>query len=163
MTNRSEIILLDKIRCDMLIQNVSSRNEIYKVLTQCSEDFFNQNYNNEKAISNLSDKFFKNGVVKVVLINKQLAGFVAYYCNDTVTKTAFLSMIIVKNDFQHCGVGTELLNCVVSDCKKNNFDFIRCEIDNKNNNSKSFFKKQKFNFEKNTESETSYYIRSLKE
>lgn len=146
----------------MELKIISGIEQIIEILTSCGNDFYNQSYNNEKAIDILSEKFSKFGVVLALYLDNDLAGFISFYANDFDTKKAFLSMIIIRRGFQRKGVGTALLNEMEKYCIENGFNEIISEVDDKNIKSKSFFSKNGYNVTEKKGQGTSFYLKKIR-
>lgn len=146
----------------MELKIISGIEQIIEILTSCGNDFYNQSYNNEKAINTLSEKFSKFGVVLALYLDNDLAGFISFYANDFDTKKAFLSMIIIRRGFQRKGVGTALLNEMEKYCIENGFNEIISEVDDKNIKSKSFFSKNGYNVTEKKGQGTSFYLKKIR-
>ncbi len=145
----------------MDLKQITTKDQISSVLTVCRNDFYNQKYNNESFINLLTDKFFNNGIVLVAYIEDEIAGFISFYANDFSSKRSFLSMIIIRNEFQRKGVGTVLLNGMETFCIENGFKEIFSEIDDKNIKSQSFFYKNGFVLTDQKGEGTSFYLKKL--
>lgn len=128
----------------MVIQVVDSQSDIAETLFQCREDFYNQDFNNIDLIETLSFKFSKYAKVVRFVDEHNILGFAAYYINNTETRIAFLSMIIISNKYQGLGLGTELLNYIQSDCKNEKMEYLRLEVDLKNTNAIRFYTRNSF-------------------
>lgn len=128
----------------MVIQVVDSQSDIAETLFQCREDFYNQDFNNIDMIETLSFKFSKYAKVVRFVDEHKILGFAAYYINNTETRIAFLSMIIISNKYQGLGLGTELLNYIQSDCKNEKMEYLRLEVDLKNANAIRFYTRNSF-------------------
>lgn len=116
-------------------------------------------------ISNLNeyaDKLFKNAIVISLLYNNDIIGFAAFYCNDNVNKTAFLSQIGVLNKFKSKGYGTLLIKKAEDLSKANNMEKMRLEVYNNNSKGIYFYKKNGYIFEKKCSENSNYMIKELR-
>ncbi len=77
-----------------------------------------------------------------------IAGYVSMYANDQETKTAFITLFVVKDEFQRMHIGTELMNACRRIAERNKMKRIRLEVLNSNMKAISFYKKQGFYEEK---------------
>lgn len=145
----------------MEVRRILNKEQIISVLTDCGNDFFNQNFNNEESIQILSEKFYDFGIVFAAYFENDLAGFISFYANDYDSKRAFLSMIIIKNKYQRKGVATTLLNEMETFCKTHSFNEILSEVDDKNVKSKSYFLKNAFSVTQEKGQGTSFYLKKL--
>lgn len=100
----------------------------------------------------LAEKYHKYAKVVVLYEETQLAGFGCFYCNDTQSRTAFLSLIAVLPCHQRKGYGNMLLSEVISIAKKEGMKQIELEVKKKNPGAIQFYQKYGFSImEKETE------------
>ena len=66
----------------------------------------------------LAEKFINKGHVIMAFDGTHPIGLIAFYANDTVNKTAYASVIGIIKNYQHQGIGKELLNKCISICKE---------------------------------------------
>ena len=131
----------------MLIKRSAVFEEIFSVMMDCRESFYDQRYNDQNVILRLADKFSNNADFVSIYIDKKVAGFISYYANNYETKTAFISMIIVKKEFSKRGIGTKLLEYACKESIKRGMENISLEVDFKNANAISFYFKNNFHQE----------------
>jgi ribosomal protein S18 acetylase RimI-like enzyme len=55
-------------------------------------------------------------------------GFVAYYCNDTVTQMAYVSLVLVAPMERRKGIGRTLMTIVLEIAKRRGFESCRLEV-----------------------------------
>lgn len=60
----------------------------------------------------LCSKLIEHGIVLCLKQDDTIVGFAAFYANNQVTGSAFLSLIAVSPDYRHQGLGRELVNAV---------------------------------------------------
>lgn len=128
----------------MVINRLTSLEEIVSVMSLCGDAFYNQNLNNPDAITTLAEKFVMHGNVLVATEAKEQLGYIAYYNNDKSGQCAFVSMIIVRSGQQGNGVGTALLDAAKQDCIEKGMKQIRLEVDAGNNQAINFYLKKGF-------------------
>lgn len=134
--------------------------EILNIMEKSAKSFYNQKINNQARLKELSEKFQNYGIFIKVCENKNIVGFAAFYCNDSKSGIAFLSMIIVNSEYRKRGVGKNLLNMVLLKCIECKMNFIELEVDKSNYEAISFYKKN--NFLCVAQSSNSYiYIKNL--
>ena len=90
---------------------------------------------------------FKNGV----------AGYAAMYANNLETKCAYITLIAVKPECQHNGIGGQLLKKCETTAIEKGMDKIRLEVLKDNFKAQNFYKKNGFDFEA-TQTERSFYM-----
>ena len=83
--------------------------------------------------------------------NEENIGVLVFYANDIKTKTAFISLIGVKDAWQGKGLGKWLLEVCIQNAKQQKMQKIALEVDNDNPNATEFYKRNGFVFVKKTE------------
>ena len=141
------------------IRNLKSANRIYSALLECADCIYDQSYNNEMVLKSLSKKYSKNAFFYILLVDKTLAGFIAFYGNDISKKTAFISMVVVKNTFQGLGIGSILLDLAFSLTKLHGMTKMLLEVNNKNKNALSFYTKKGFVFHHDGKKDSAFLIK----
>ncbi len=86
----------------------------------------------ETDIIQYVDKIIKHANVLTYFIEGELAGFIAYYCNDKNKYKAFLTMLCVANGFEGKGIGKFLLQTSLLNVRELGFKTYSLEV-NKNN------------------------------
>ena len=113
--------------------------EIVDCMKLCADDMFNKHMSTEENICELADKYAKYGCFFIALEGDEILGEVAFYCNDEVSRVGFLSMIVVRKNYQHKGIGYELLHKVEKICLEKDMLRLRLEVDIKNESAKHFY------------------------
>lgn len=134
-----------------MIQIIKKENKdcISEIIRICKKDMFSER--SDDFLDSLAEKFSKSACFLAAYSDEKLAGYVAFYCNDTVSKTAFISIIVVKKCFQRIGLGSTLIDEAISTSKKNGMKRIRLEVDKNNEKAIAFYKKKGFKIESDTE------------
>ncbi len=89
-------------------------------------------------------------------------GFAAVYVNDHESKTAYVSLISVKEEAQGRHIGSMLIKRCFETAIANGMNKIRLEVLNSNSKAITFYKHYGFETESYTQSDTQYMIRLLK-
>lgn len=145
---------------DITIQEIKNGREIEDVLRECANDFYNQIYNNADVIIDLARKFLEYAYFEVAMSNNNTCcGFVAYYANDYFTLNAFVSMIVVKKEFQKLGIGKRLLEQVINRSKYFGLKSLSLKVDKTNENAINFYINRGFQI---VEDRDASYIMKLK-
>ncbi len=122
-----------------IINNIS---EIQQIVHSCKEDMFSSL--SDDFLESLAEKFAKHGCFLTAYQEEKLVGYIAFYCNDNVGKTAFISVIVVKKSFQRIGLGSALINEAIKKSKENGMTKLRLEVDMNNKNAIQFYKRMGF-------------------
>ena len=142
------------------IKTLNTLNEINEILVLFN-DSFPRPLSERIDFSEYAAKLFENAVVKVIYENGEIAGFIAYYCNDSGTKAAFLTQIAVTECKKKKGFGGILLDDCISHCIDEKMDSIICEVDNNNENAISFYRKKGFVFHSTASDKSQFLIKKL--
>lgn len=111
----------------------------------------------KEKIHILADKYAKCAELVVAYYSQTIVGYIAYYRNDVNSGVAYITMVVVKEDYRKKGIASLMLKCVIDDCIQNGFSIIRLEVDNENKNAIALYKKFGFKFEKTASERSSYY------
>lgn len=130
--------------------------DIEAVMLACSTDFFEQSNNTPERIKELSQKFSKFAQVVSAKYESEIVGFIAFYNNDRINYSGFLSMLIVKNQFQGYGVGSMLLELCIEQCKKGGMTTLRLEVNREN--ARAIHLYEKIGFKEVEKSEDSIFL-----
>lgn len=144
----------------MELREINAVDEIVSVMTLCKQDFYLFKYEETNAIIELASKFSKFGNF-IVLSDESIAGFIAFYANDRRTFIAYISMLIVKKEYQAKGFGKLLLFNAIAKCKSEGMRIIKLEVNRNNLKAIDFYTKYGFSFLQNTGDETIYMIKSI--
>lgn len=129
---------------EIQVIEINKEDEIFNSLSLCSSALFNQDINNEETLKKLSHKYAENGVCYVVSVGGVVSGFVACYVNDRETFKGFLSIIVIKKEYQGLGLGALLLDVVFATCKQETIRELLLEVDSNNDLAIKFYKRRGF-------------------
>lgn len=90
------------------------------------------------------DKLFSLAVINSYITEGELVGFCAYYLNDKVSKTSFLSMICVNPAYQGKGIGLILITQWIISAKYHGFIAFKLEVDIYNKKAVNIYEKMGF-------------------
>lgn len=130
-------------------------------MEKCAPFFHNQSFNVPSEIDRLAHKFAQNGSVIVAIEQDTVIGFSAFYSNDHIEQTAFLSMIIVVGNVQGLGVGKALLDETVRVCLSKGMKRLKLEVANDNVNALKFYERNGFTFESSKSDNTTIMVKGL--
>ncbi|MBQ9205641.1 MAG: GNAT family N-acetyltransferase [Treponema sp.] len=128
----------------MVIREVASEFEIERLLKTFDTNFTKSL---EKRIPNLTDyatKLFNNSVNKVAVSENTVLGFIFFYCNDIVSRKAFISQFCIADKCRRTGIGTFLLENVIDYCRKEKMSSIELEVNKTNHVARCFYEKHGF-------------------
>lgn len=62
----------------------------------------------------------------------RIDGFVAYYCNDNLRSSSFITMLVVDPMFQGIGIGHSLVSAVIATARSRSFKSCRLRVHKEN-------------------------------
>ena len=90
------------------------------------------------------EKLGNYATIHTHLIDDRLVGFIAYYKNDENKELAYLSMLIVDEEFQFKGIGSSLMKSFLTDVINEGFKIIKLEVLKSNEKAINFYEKLDF-------------------
>ena len=95
-------------------------------------------------ISEYSDKLSDNANVSVLQFDSDPVGIACFYDNDKNTFIGYISLIGIKSEYRKKGFGKVLMGHVLEESKANGMKTVRLEVDDRNRDAISFYKKYGF-------------------
>lgn len=135
-----------------------SKGDILDTLICFKKDIFDKTITDTQLME-LADKFAKYAFFIVASDNGSDVGYVAFYCNDTVRKNAFISMIIVDSKHQGHGYGKSLLTKAIEVARDADMSSVKLEVSKENSNAIAFY--HKLGFEVVNEDHTKYTLEKI--
>lgn len=129
----------DEIR----IKKIYDYSQIYKVLVEISSAYDPPLITSIKNLPEYALKLSNNAEV-LVAGRESILGLIAFYCNDAVNKTGYITQIAVKSTNQSRGIGKRLMNASYSICKENGMRKIKLEVRKSNIKAIKFYEKEGF-------------------
>lgn len=120
----------------MLLQRINDYEQIYGAFDELKENFFNFNGD----LKEFSSKVYKHGVCFVARTDK-IAGLIAFYANDYISKKAFITSILVSETERGKGIGTKLIKCAEEICEIEGFKKVCLEVNADNVIAIDFYKR----------------------
>ena len=126
-------------------------------MAECEDSLYDEEVVSSGIYDSLIEKYAKFAYVVAAQFNNELIGYAAFYCNDIVTKQAYLSMIVVKKEYQHIGAGNALMREIKRICCDNGFLTIKLEVDVNNYKAKNLYHKCGYAYESIASEHTEYF------
>lgn len=139
---------------------ISDKETKKKIVIEFAEFYYNHGLG-KGFLLDFAGKISERAAMISAVVDGETAGFVAYYRNDISTGTAYITAVVLKDRFRGFGIGTTMLQNVISDCKSNGFKIVRLEVDNENRTAVHLYTKLGFRKEKESEHNSSYYCLTL--
>ncbi len=90
------------------------------------------------------DKLLNRAEIVTIRDGERLQGFAAYYCNDLVSRVAFLSMMAVAPEARGRGIGKRLLETFLADARRRGFRSCRLEVHPDNRVARQLYERNGF-------------------
>lgn len=110
--------------------------EVFNAFTLLKNEFFS--FKGELDV--FSEKIYKNGIC-IIGENEEVCAVIAFYANDEIRKTAFITSVLVSGSVRGQGIGTSLIQKAENYCKEKFFEKMRLEVDSENKAAISLYKK----------------------
>jgi len=85
-------------------------------------------------------------------ISEELAGFVAFYCNDKEKELSFITLVLISPKFRGSGLASNLVRFTLESCRLKGFRKCGLQVKNDNLTAISVYQKLGFKIDKETES-----------
>lgn len=82
----------------------------------------------DQPVTMYVEKIYNNANIQLYTVQGNLAGFVAYYCNDPSKDISFLTMLCVDSQYLGKGIGKHLLHSSISYVKSMGFSNFGLEV-----------------------------------
>lgn len=122
---------------------MTQENEIAEILNNFSSCLTSLR-KGEDFQKKIAKKFALNANFKVALCDGEIAGFIAFYANNSVDKIAYISMIAVKEKYRKQGFGLLLLQECEKNAKVSAMKTINLEVLLENTAAIEFYKRNGF-------------------
>ena len=137
-----------------MIKQIKTKSELIDIFS-VFETYFEIFRKGSKSRELFAEKIYGSGIT-IALYREELIGFSCFYCNDYQSRTAYISLIAVKQEYEHKGYGTRLLEEVKKTARDRGMTRLRLEVRKNNDQAISFYRKKGFIFEQ--EMEDSFYV-----
>lgn len=129
-----------------VIKQLTQLDDIYKTLLLFDADFVPSLSERGLDLKAYAQKLFEFAMVYTLCYENLESGFVAFYANDTVNRTAYLAQIAVKSQFINRGFGYILLLLTIKTSKEKGMETMKLEVDKHNHSAISFYVRNGFSF-----------------
>lgn len=109
---------------------------------------------------NMADKFALYAEFVLAYENDDNIGFIAYYANDNIAKTVYITMIAVSPMHRNKGVGGGMLERCIADAIDKEMNIIKLEVGKDNFKAQKFYEKYGFVVDGET-SENTFYMKKM--
>lgn len=105
------------------------------------DEFYIPTISSIVSIPHYANKLIEKAHVYISQVGNQDCGILAFYMNDKLSKTAFISSIGLLPAYQGKGFALNMLEFFESTCKKNHFNQLQLEVHQSNITAIQFYKK----------------------
>lgn len=139
---------------------ISEISDIYAVLNLFKDVLPSLNKGENISIQ-IAAKLSKYANVLVFRNSGQIVGFVAFYANDDIKHTAYISFISTLPIFQRKGYGSVMLKKVESMSKELGMTLLKLEVNKNNISAQMFYQKHGMVYDGEASSESIYMVKKL--
>jgi len=129
--------------------------ELYSIHKECDKDF-EPPLSARKNIEAYCRKLVDNAEIISVCFDGKTAGVLCVYENDSTSRTAFVSSVIVLPEYRRLGLGNLLVDRAITISEKRKMARIRLEVGKRNRAALNLYRK--YGFEIENENELSYMM-----
>lgn len=122
------------------IVKIKEKNEILGLLKQFSPYLYEPFDERKIDLELYAEKLSEKALVYVTYLAGEAVGIICFYCNDKKRKEGYLTLLAVKTSYRKCGIATELLKLLESQCKRENMKKIKLEVNRKNEQAINLYK-----------------------
>lgn len=143
-----------------LINNEENIMLLENILNNLNDNFVPRLSEKVENFDDYAKKLLNNAILYQIKKEGKNIGLLAFYINNE-TKISYLTLIVIKNQYQNFGFGKKLLELYENISKKEKMNILKLEVFNKNLKAINFYKKFGFNLQDKTSDESSYMIKKL--
>lgn len=143
-----------------LINNKENIMLLKNILNNLNDNFVPRLSEKVKNFDDYAKKLLNNAILYQIKKEGKNIGLLAFYINSE-TKISYLTLIVIKNQYQNFGFGKKLLELYENISKKEKMNVLKLEVFNKNLKAINFYKKFGFNLQDKASDESSYMIKKL--
>lgn len=107
--------------------NQTSFQEILDILYRCDKDF-TPHMSKRKDIFSYSKKIFEQAEVFEAYEDSNFCGFLTMYCNDFISKSAYIVLICLFPQYRKMKIGKKLIESAISYAKLRGMKTIKLEV-----------------------------------
>lgn len=124
------------------IQKLTQKYDIEDAIRECDNAFLAP-VCERVYYKTLIDKISK--YASVYIYNKSIImGYIAVYMNNYESRTAYITLLGVKKEYQNLKIGTKLMIFIEDEAKGKGFEKIKLEVRKENKKAISFYKKNNY-------------------
>lgn len=141
-----------------IYEHITDVTAIERILFEFKNELFDQTIEKE-MLEKLAIKFGKFAYVVIMKNELECVGYAAMYCNDIISKNAFLSMIVIKRIYHGNKYGTCLLEQIEKKAITEGMVSITLKVAKKNVNAIEFYSRR--GYSKIEEEKNNYTMKKL--
>jgi len=126
------------------IEVITESNKIKQVLLSFDSYFPRALSERIANLDNYAQKLADNSVFYIVTLEDKIIGFAACYCNEILTKQAFLTQIAVHDEYRRLYLGSKLLEFCIEKARRLGMEKLLLEVDDDNVSAHKFYAKLGF-------------------
>jgi ribosomal protein S18 acetylase RimI-like enzyme len=155
-------INIDKMQETHHITRIRTWRDVFVLLLKYDSRFIPSISERKHDLLGYAYKLYKYAHVYTVTEDNNQVGFIAFYANDMVTKTAYIAQIAVDSEKCHRGLGTALVEKCIKISKLKGMLEIALEVNKENRRAIEFYKKIGFVYKGQASQYSEYMTLKLK-
>ena len=141
---------------------ISDAQAIVDIISNCNPEFI-KSIAMQSTFDDMLQKIIHNAVFIVASIDDIPVGYIAFYANDSINKTAYVSLLAVNPDYHNQGIGHTLMQECEKVALNNGMCQIKLTVRKLNENAIRFYQKHDFTYLRDLDEIRIYMIKSLGE
>lgn len=146
---------------DLTFSLIQSTADAYKILVEFNNEFDPPLDSRVFDLETYATKLVNNGYVYILLADKRVLGFIAFYANDNSSNIGYLSQIAVKADCILKDIGYKLLKQFEKISYDNRMKKLKLEVNDNNKHAINFYKRNGYEYWEKASENSSYMIKKL--
>ncbi len=108
-----------------------------------------------------AQKLVEKGYVYIAMSDSEIVGFIAFYANDSISNTGYLTQIAVKQNCKINGVGYELMRHFERISCESGMKILKLEVSNYNNHAINFYQRSGYEYYGKATETTIYMAKNI--
>jgi Acetyltransferases len=142
------------------LTQIKSKEKIFSLLKEFDKDFYPPISSQVKDLNRYAAKLKKNALVYAAQSDRTL-GFIAFYANDKITRTAYIAFLGVHPFAQNNHIGKMLINLCFAVAEHKGMAFVKIEVKQQNKNAIRFYIKNGYEHNMRASNDSIYMIKTL--
>ena len=126
---------------EFVLEKLEKLDEIINAFLDLKDSVYEKTIFDGNYLTTYVEKIHKYGNTFVIKRDTKIIGLVAFYANDLVKKYAFITMIVIRKDWQKHGFGKKLIELAKKESISAGMTTLGLWVHKENLNARGFYKK----------------------